>query len=195
MQNTDQNKMLALAIQLASEFHLTQFDQGGHPYILHPIQVMHNLHSNDPELRQIAILHDVVEDCIRKVLLKYYKDMDNVNTHVDGLIRLLTQEEKVNLVLKAFTDWGFSFRVTEALRLMTKLSTDKGESGYFAYIERMFNNVDAMRVKIADLRHNSDILRLKGIDEKDFMRSRKYQIAFARLNARLLELCPSHCIM
>jgi hypothetical protein len=97
-------------------------------------------------------------------------------------------EELVTTALSILTSWGFSTRVTAGLQLMTKLSTDIGEDGYFSYITRMFDNVDAILTKIADIRHNTDILRMKGLSDKDFSRNRKYCIAFKMLKARLAEL-------
>ena len=55
-------KQLAKAIAIASASHITQFDRGGQPYILHPLRVMFRLRTDDHELMAIAVLHDVVED-------------------------------------------------------------------------------------------------------------------------------------
>jgi guanosine-3',5'-bis(diphosphate) 3'-pyrophosphohydrolase len=57
------SKVLARAIQFASEKHATQTDKGGNAYILHPLRMMMRLRTSDEELMAIAILHDVVEDC------------------------------------------------------------------------------------------------------------------------------------
>ena len=56
-------KMLAKCIGLAAKAHVNQLDKGGEPYILHPLAVMHKLRTKDYELRAIAVLHDIVEDC------------------------------------------------------------------------------------------------------------------------------------
>lgn len=58
----NQWKMLGKAIALASRVHEGVVDKGGYPYILHPLHVMNMMQENDPELRQIAVMHDVVED-------------------------------------------------------------------------------------------------------------------------------------
>ncbi len=42
-------------------------------------------------------------------------------------------------------------------------------------------NPDAIKVKMADLRHNSDITRLKGIRDKDIERMVKYQKFYLEL--------------
>lgn len=45
---------------------------------------------------------------------------------------------------------------------------------YEEYIECITSNLDAIRVKIADLKHNSDPTRLKKLNSKDFERMSKY---------------------
>lgn len=53
-------KEIEIAIQIALDAHKGQTDKGGHPYILHPLRVMHNLSNIDEKI--VAVLHDVVED-------------------------------------------------------------------------------------------------------------------------------------
>jgi len=72
---------------------------------------------------------------------------------------------------------GMSDRVIAALTLLTHT---KGIS-YDAYIERMRYNIDALLVKREDLRDNSDITRLKGVTEKDFLRMQKYHKSFVKV--------------
>jgi hypothetical protein len=48
-------------------------------------------------------------------------------------------------------------------------------------MERIKQNPDAIRVKLADLRHNSDIRRLKGVTEKDIKRIAKYHSMYLEL--------------
>jgi (p)ppGpp synthase/HD superfamily hydrolase len=54
--------MLAKAIDIASKAHLKQTDKAGKAYILHPLRLMFRLRTDDEELMQIAVLHDVIED-------------------------------------------------------------------------------------------------------------------------------------
>jgi guanosine-3',5'-bis(diphosphate) 3'-pyrophosphohydrolase len=56
------------------------------------------------------------------------------------------------------------------------------------YKEGVFANKDAMIVKSADLRHNSDIRRLKGVTEKDIARIAKYMQFYSEIQAKLQEL-------
>ena len=48
------------AIQIAVEAHAGAKDKGGKPYILHPLNVMMRLETEEEQI--VAILHDVVED-------------------------------------------------------------------------------------------------------------------------------------
>ncbi len=76
---------------------------------------------------------------------------------------------------------GFSKRVLDALELLTH---NKDES-YDSYIMKIASNIDAIRVKMEDLRDNSDITRLKGLREKDFERMKKYNKAYVYLKGVL----------
>ena len=89
--------------------------------------------------------------------------------------------EDTKITYSDLRDAGISERVIAGIRALTKLP---GQT-YDEYKEGVFANVDAMRVKMADLRHNTDIRRLKGISEKDIERMVKYQKFYLELQARL----------
>lgn len=76
---------------------------------------------------------------------------------------------------------GMSERVIEGIRALTKVP---GET-YEEYKARVFANRDAMEVKMCDLRHNSDIRRLKGVTEKDIARLVRYHAFYLEIRARL----------
>lgn len=79
---------------------------------------------------------------------------------------------------------GMSERVIEAILVLTKI---EGES-YDDYKIRVLTSVDAMKVKMADLRHNTDIRRLKGVTAKDIARMAKYQTFYMEIMAKLQEM-------
>lgn len=87
------NQQLALAIKLAAERHLNQMDKGGKPYILHPIQVMHYLKTDDMELMAIGVLHDLVEDT--PTSLTDLRDMGFSDRVVDA-VNLLTKKTGID---------------------------------------------------------------------------------------------------
>ena len=78
---------------------------------------------------------------------------------------------------------GMTERVIAGIRALTKLP---GET-YDEYKAGVFANRDAMLVKCADLRHNTDIRRLKGVSEKDIARMAKYHQFYMEIKARLAE--------
>jgi (p)ppGpp synthase/HD superfamily hydrolase len=92
--------------------------------------------------------------------------------------------EDTKVTYRDLRDAGISERVIAGIRALTKLP---GQT-YDEYKEGVFANIDAMRVKMADLRHNTDIRRLKGISEKDIERMVKYQKFYLELQARLNDM-------
>ena len=76
---------------------------------------------------------------------------------------------------------GCTERVINGVKALTKMP---GES-YDQYKQRVFANEDAMKVKMADLRHNTDIRRLKGVTEKDIVRMEKYNRFYLELQAKV----------
>lgn len=52
--------------------------------------------------------------------------------------------------------------------------TRKDKEKYFDYIERISHNPDAVKIKLADLRHNSDLSRLGMIAGQDLSRKKRY---------------------
>lgn len=72
---------------------------------------------------------------------------------------------------------GFSDAVLEAISLMTHADG----VNYMDYVRPIKNNPIARVVKLADLRHNSDLTRLEVVDEKALKRRNTYQEAIAFL--------------
>lgn len=89
--------------------------------------------------------------------------------------------EDTNITYQDLREQGMSERVIEGIRALTKIP---GQT-YDEYKQVVFSNRDAMVVKMADLRHNTDIRRLKGITEKDLARMAKYQMFYLELKERL----------
>lgn len=58
----NQWKLLGIAIDLTTAAFTGVVDKGGKPYILHCLHVMNKVNGDDPELMQIAVMHDVLED-------------------------------------------------------------------------------------------------------------------------------------
>ena len=78
--------------------------------------------------------------------------------------------EDTGITYQELREMGFSERVINGIRLLTKI---KGQT-HEEYVAGILTSIDAILVKQADLRHNSDIRRLKGVTEKDIKRAVKY---------------------
>lgn len=89
--------------------------------------------------------------------------------------------EDTSVTYKDLVEAGISTRVIDGIRALTKLPGETLEE----YKVRVFSNKDAMIVKMADLRHNSDIRRLKGVTDKDVARIAKYMKFYSELQAIL----------
>ena len=87
--------------------------------------------------------------------------------------------EDTELTLEDLREYGFSEEVLKAVDVITK---KKGQD-YQTYLNSVKENKLARVVKLADLRHNSDLMRLINITEKDIERKEKYQKAIDFLNS------------
>ena len=87
--------------------------------------------------------------------------------------------EDTELTLEDLYEYGFSKEVIEAVDIITK---KRGED-YQSYLNSVKKNKLARAVKLADLRHNSDLTRLTKVTEKDIERKEKYQKAINFLNS------------
>lgn len=85
--------------------------------------------------------------------------------------------EDTDVTYQELIDLGMTQRVIEGIKALTKV---KGET-YEEYKAKVKSNPDAVLVKMQDLRHNSDIRRLKGVTEKDIARTVKYHNFYLEL--------------
>ena len=86
--------------------------------------------------------------------------------------------EDADLTLGDLYASGFSQRVVAGVDCMTHRG---GEDYMDVYIRRIALNPDARKIKIQDLDHNSQMMRMKGLREKNFRRIEKYHRAYAYL--------------
>jgi len=87
-------------------------------------------------------------------------------------------EDCEEYTFEMIAELGFSERVITILRLLTH----KKEVSYDDYIKMISFNKDATEIKLADLRDNSDITRIKDLRKKDFDRMEKYHRAYKYLS-------------
>lgn len=85
--------------------------------------------------------------------------------------------EDTDYSLDDLSSIGFSDKIIDAISLMTH---DKNIP-YMDYVAQIAKNLVAKAVKLADLRHNSDLTRLDAVTDKDLKRMEKYKKAIALL--------------
>lgn len=89
--------------------------------------------------------------------------------------------EDCNITYQDLVDAGMSERIIEGVKVLTKQCGQSQEE----YLSGVLKNKDAMLVKMQDLRHNSDIRRLKGVTEKDIKRTQKYHEMYLLIKSKL----------
>ena len=98
----------------------------------------------------------------------------------ETVITALLQDviEDTDYTIGDLRNMGFSEQILEAVSLLTH----DDHSEYMDYVMRIRQNPIARVVKLADLRHNSDLSRLDVIDEKARKRCEKYHKAIELLS-------------
>lgn len=96
------------------------------------------------------------------------EQMEDENTTIVALLHDVVEDTEYSL--DDLKNMGFPQQVIEALGLLTH---DKSVP-YMDYIAEIKKNPIAKAVKLADLKHNSDLFRLDIIDEKATKRVNKY---------------------
>ena len=104
------------------------------------------------------------------------EQMSNENTTVVALLHDVVEDS--DYTFADLQEMGFSETVLAALRLLTH---DESVP-YMDYVAAIKKNPVARAVKLADLRHNSDLSRMDEVTEKTLTRREKYLAAI-----RLLE--------
>ena len=96
------------------------------------------------------------------------EQMQTEETTVVALLHDLVED--TDYTIEDLASMGFSKNITDAIALMTHAD----DVAYMDYVRRIKNNPIAKVVKLADLKHNSDLSRLDVVDEKSLKRKEKY---------------------
>lgn len=89
--------------------------------------------------------------------------------------------EDTSITYQDLREAGMSERVVSGVGCLTK---QRGET-LEEYKVKVLSNTDAAKVKLGDLRHNSDIRRLKGVTAKDIARIEKYHKFYLEIKEAL----------
>ena len=104
------------------------------------------------------------------------EQMKSEETVIVALLHDLVED--TNYTLEDLSKMGFPKSVVDAIALMTHTK----DKEYMEYVALIKNNPIARTVKLADLKHNSDISRLDIVTEKDLKRVEKYAAAIDLLS-------------
>ena len=93
--------------------------------------------------------------------------------------------EDSSLTLEDLKKEGFSDEVVQLVDAMSK----RPDEDYEQYIQRLARTPAAIPIKLADLRHNMDALRLVDFTENDGLRFQRYHRAYRQLERQYAEFC------
>lgn len=118
-------------------------------------------------------------------VMENVKKYDDVELQIAAVLHDIVEDTKITIYdLKAL--YGFSNRVC---KMISDVTFKKGcsEEEYMIQILKVCESQDSIRLKMADIEHNSLVLRLKGITDKDMARMRKYHKAYYILKSHLIK--------
>lgn len=96
------------------------------------------------------------------------EQMDDEISTVCALLHDVVEDS--DITFEDLAKMGFSGEIIEVLELLTHAE----EVPYMDYVREIKKNPTATKVKIADLKHNSDTTRLDVVDEWSIKRNEKY---------------------
>ena len=125
--------------------------------------------------KALEIAFDAHKDQVDKAGLPYIYHPFYLATQMeteDSIIVALLHDvvEDSHYTFEEIESYGFSPSIISALRLLTHEDSED----YIAYIHRVKENELARIVKLADLKHNSDVSRLSHMDDKARERLNRY---------------------
>lgn len=139
--------------------------------------------------KAIALAAEVFKDKVDKQGMPYVLHLINVMSQVGyededeaiaAVLHDLLEDFPEEWTPQRLRDEGFSDRAILFIQILTH---KEGEDYLTEYIPLCAVLPQTKRIKKADLRHNSDIMRLKRLREKDFKHIQKYHTAYVYLSS------------
>jgi (p)ppGpp synthase/HD superfamily hydrolase len=132
----------------------------------------------------ISIVAKAFEDRLDKGGLPYFlhcmevsRKQITIKRKIIGILHDLIED--TNWDFEDLSKEGFPLSIIIPLKLLTHDPTTKT---YEDYIRDISTDEDARAVKLADLIHNSNITRLKGLTKSDFAKMERYHKAYTYLS-------------
>jgi len=118
-------------------------------------------------------------------LFKVYLNVSDYREKIVALLHDIIEDSDISY--SDLREFGYDENIIEMLTYLTK---NKGEY-YPDYINRIIssNNISVLNIKLADLKHNMDITRIKNPTINDYERiSKRYEPAYIKIKNKLDEL-------
>lgn len=103
-------------------------------------------------------------------------NMDSEDEKITALLHDVVED--CGVTVEELSSYGFNHAIIEAVNILTR----KQEVDYFDYLKPIKLNRLALKVKLADLKHNSDKERLACLGEKGEILFKKYEKAIKYLS-------------
>ena len=118
-------------------------------------------------------------------LLYVYRHVYTIDEKVVALLHDIMEDK--NITASELLDLGFSKKIVDDIKILTRIKPME----YSEYIENIVNSgsVEALNVKLADLKNNMDLSRIKNPTVKDYERiEKRYNPAYTKILNRLEEI-------
>ena len=139
------------------------------------------------EISSIVFKHDVDKGGLPYSIhmLYVYRHVDTIEEKVVALLHDIMEEK--NITEEELLDIGFSKKIVDDIKILTRVKP----SEYNDYIDNIIKNGsrEALSVKLADVKHNMDMSRIKNPTVKDYERvEKRYAPAYTKILNRLEEI-------
>lgn len=106
--------------------------------------------------------------------------MNEVDGKSEKIVAILHDVvEDTNYTIEDLRKEGFSVEVLDAVKALTRLD----DEDYFKYIDRVKQNKLAVKIKLKDLEHNTDFIRITNFKDDGLLEHiRRYKKAWEILN-------------
>lgn len=126
--------------------------------------------------KAIKLMYEIHKEQVDKAGMPYVlhplhvaEEMKDETSTIVALLHDVVEDS--NITFDKLSELGFSTNVIESLKLLTHNENDD----YFDYIKKIATNPISTSVKLADLKHNSDLTRIDKITDNDMSRTKKYK--------------------
>ncbi|ELC8460400.1 HD domain-containing protein [Clostridium perfringens] len=109
-------------------------------------------------------------------LLYVMNNLDDLKAKIVGVLHDILED--TDITRNDLLNCGFSEEIIHSVEVLTKSKNQE----YMEYIEKIKGDNVARKIKLIDLKHNTDLTRLSEISDNDLKRTMKYFQAYKSLS-------------